>query len=50
MLSRKTRSQIIELIEIVYEGVSCPNIKERAAMLEECTAALSVSVVEIGSF
>lgn len=43
MLSRKTRSQIIELIETVYKGVSCPNTEERAAMLEECTAALSVS-------
>ena len=43
MLSRKTRSQIIELIETVRGGLVCKNTKERAAMLEECIAALSVS-------
>lgn len=43
MLSRKTRSQIIELIETVRGGLVCQNTKERAAMLDECIAALSVS-------
>ena len=43
MLSRKTRSQIIELIETVRGGLVCQNIDKRAAMLDECIAALSVS-------
>lgn len=43
MLSRKTRSQIIELIETVRGGLVCQNSDERAAMLDECIAALSVS-------
>lgn len=41
MLSRKTHSQIIEIIETVREGLVCQNTKERAAMLDECIAALS---------
>lgn len=43
MLSRKTRSQVIELIETVRGGLVCQNINKRAAMLDECIAALSVS-------
>lgn len=43
MLSRKTRSQIIELIETVRGGLVCQNSDERAAMLDECIAALSVA-------
>lgn len=43
MLSRMTRKQIIELLETVREGIVCPNMNERAAMLDECIAALSVS-------
>jgi len=42
MLSRKTRGQIIELIETVRGGLVCQDINERAAMLDECIAALSV--------
>lgn len=43
MLSRMTRKQIIELLETVREGIVCPNMNERAAMLDECIAALSIS-------
>lgn len=43
MLSRKTRSQIIDLIETVRGGLVCQNSDGRAAMLDECIAALSVS-------
>lgn len=41
MLSRKTRSQVIELLLSIQQGVGCVLAAERAAMQKECVAALS---------
>ena len=41
MLSRKTRSQVIELLLSVTTGIGCGFAAERAAMQKDCVAALS---------
>lgn len=41
MLSRKTRSQVIELLLSIQRGMGCVFASERAAMQKACVAALS---------